>query len=414
MLDVKKIRQDFPILNQKVNGKPLIYLDNAATSQKPKEVIEATSAYYSQYNANVHRGIHALAEKATAQFEASREKVAGFIGATRSEEVVFTRGTTESINLVAKSWARKAANGGHGLKAGDTVLLTVMEHHSNLVPWQLLSQEIGVNLEFIHLTDDGYLEEAEETIKRVKPKLFAFTHVSNVLGTINDAKKLTNVAHDIGAKVLVDGAQAVPHLPVNVQSLDCDFYVFSGHKMLGPTGIGVLYAKAELLEAMPPFLGGGEMIKEVYLRESTYKEPPHKFEAGTPNIAGVVGLGAAIDYLSGIGMENVRQYEESLTAYALKKLLNVEGLTVYGPAKVTDRGGVVAFNVKGIHPHDLATILDQEGVAVRSGNHCTMPLHDRYGVVATARASFALYNTQDEIDHLVSAIESAKKVFRVS
>jgi len=414
VLDVKKIRQDFPILNQKVNGKPLIYLDNAATSQKPKEVIEATSAYYSQYNANVHRGIHALAEKATAQFEASREKVAGFIGATRSEEVVFTRGTTESINLVAKSWARKAANGGHGLKAGDTVLLTVMEHHSNLVPWQLLSQEIGVNLEFIHLTDDGYLEEAEETIKRVKPKLFAFTHVSNVLGTINDAKKLTNVAHDIGAKVLVDGAQAVPHLPVNVQSLDCDFYVFSGHKMLGPTGIGVLYAKAELLEAMPPFLGGGEMIKEVYLRESTYKEPPHKFEAGTPNIAGVVGLGAAIDYLSGIGMENVRQYEESLTAYALKKLLNVEGLTVYGPAKVTDRGGVVAFNVKGIHPHDLATILDQEGVAVRSGNHCTMPLHDRYGVVATARASFALYNTQDEIDHLVSAIESAKKVFRVS
>lgn len=406
-MNVKKIRRDFPILSQKVNGHPLVYLDNAATSQKPKQVIEAISNYYRKYNANVHRGIHALAERATAQYEGVREKVAKFVGAASGGEIVFTRGTTESINLIAQSWGKTF------LKAGDTVLLTVMEHHSNLVPWQMLSQQTGVNLEFIHLTDDGYLEHPEETIRRVKPKLFSFVHVSNVLGTINPVKKLVKVAHEIGAKVLVDGAQAIPHLPVNVQSLDCDFYVFSGHKMFGPTGVGVLYAKQELLEVMPPFLGGGEMIKEVFLREATYKEPPYKFEAGTPNIAGVIGLGAAIDYLSHLGMEKIRQYEEELTSSALEKLRNVEGLTIYGPKTAGERGGVIAFNVNGIHPHDLATVLDQEGIAIRSGNHCTMPLHDRYGLVATARASFAFYNTEEEVDQLVKAIEGAKKVFQL-
>lgn len=407
MLDVKKVRQEFPILAQKINGRPLVYLDNAATSQKPAKVIEAVSKYYRSDNANVHRGIHTLAERATKTYEETRGKVAHFIGAPRPQEIVFTRGTTESINLVSQSWGKKF------LKKGDTVLLTLMEHHSNLVPWQMLSQQIGINLEFVHLTSNGYLEDAEETIRRVKPKLFSFVHVSNVLGTINPVKKLAKIAREVGAMVLVDGAQAVSHLPVNVQSLGADFYAFSGHKMLGPTGVGVLYAKGELFEAMPPVLGGGEMIKEVFLRESTYKEPPYKFEAGTPNIAGVVGLGAAVDYLSKVGMENISKHEENLIAYALEKLRNVEGLVIYGPTKAADRGGVIAFNVGGIHPHDLATILDQEGIAIRSGSHCAMPLHDRYGIVASARASFALYNTEEEVNRLVGAIEGAKKVLRI-
>uniref|UniRef100_A0A832DUT6 Cysteine desulfurase n=1 Tax=candidate division WWE3 bacterium TaxID=2053526 RepID=A0A832DUT6_UNCKA len=405
-MDVQRIRSDFPILSQKVHGKPLVYLDNAATSQKPAEVIEAISTYYREYNSNVHRGVHALAEKATQAYEDARGKVAKFIGASPSE-IVFTRGTTEAINLAAYAW------GDQFLKSGDTILLTLMEHHSNLVPWQLLAARKKLNLEFMHVTKEGFLEEAEETIRRVKPRLLAFTHVSNVLGTINPVQNLDKVAHSIGAKVLVDGAQAVPQLPINVANLDCDFYAFSSHKMLGPTGVGVLYAKEEILRRMPPFLGGGEMIKEVYLRESKFKDPPHKFEAGTPHIAGVIGLGAAVDYLDQAGMGNVRAYEEELTAYALKRLGELEGLTIYGPPSAAQRGGVVSFNVDKIHPHDLATVLDEEGIAIRSGNHCAMPLHDRLGIVASARASFALYNTTSEVDVLVEAIEGAKKVFKV-
>lgn len=405
MAGIKELRQDFPILSQKVHGKPLVYLDNAATSQKPSAVIEAIANYYREYNSNVHRGVHTLAEKATQAYEGAREKVARFIGAQPSE-IVFTRGTTESINLAAYSWGEQF------LKAGDTILLTVMEHHSNLVPWQILAARKKLNLEFIHVTEDGLLEEPEEAILRVKPKLLALTHVSNVLGTINSVRKLDKVAHSIGAVVLVDGAQAVPHLPVNLADLDCDFYTFSSHKMLGPTGVGVLYAKEDLLRRMPPFLGGGEMIKEVYLRESKFKDPPHKFEAGTPNIAGVIGLGAAVDYLTKVVMIKVRDYEEDLTAYALAKLGDLPGLMIYGPKNAEQRGGVVSFNVEGIHPHDLATILDEEGIAIRSGNHCAMPLHDRLGIVASARASFSLYNTKEEIDLLAEGIKMALKVLK--
>ena len=407
MLDVKKVRRDFPILSQKVNGRPLVYLDNAATSQKPRVVIEAISRYYEEYNSNVHRGIHALAEKATAEYEGAREKVARFIGAARPSEIVFTSGTTGGINLVAQSWGKAF------LKSGQTVLLTVMEHHSNLLPWQLLSQQIGINLEFIHLTEEGYLEEPIEAIKRVKPKPLAFVHVSNAVGTINPVREMIQAAHEGGAKVLLDAAQSVPHLPVSVQNLEVDFLVFSGHKMGGPTGIGVLYAREEVLKEMPPFLGGGEMVKEVFLRESTYKDPPYKFEAGTPNVAGVIGLGAAVDYLTKLGMGNVHQHEEKITSLALEKLLNVKDLIIYGPKEASARGGLIAFNVGGIHPHDLATVLDQEGVAIRSGNHCTMPLHDRWEVAATARASFYLYNTEEEVTRLVEAIEGAKEVFKV-
>ena len=406
MINVQKIRKDFPILSRRIKGKPLVYLDNAATSQKPKAVIEAVQQYYQGYNANIHRGIHTLAEEATSVYEEARKKVAKFIGAAKPAEIVFTRGTTESINLVAYSWAR--AN----LKAGDTILLTVMEHHSNLVPWQLLSQEIGFKLEFINLTDDGYLEKPEETVRRVKPKLLAFTHVSNVLGTINLVKKLVKVGHEVGAMVLVDGAQAVPHFPVNVRSLGADFYAFSAHKMLGPTGVGVLYAREHHLKEIPPFLGGGEMIKEVHLRKAIFNEPPHKFEAGTPNIAGVIGLGTAVDYLSSVGMKEICKYEEELTDYALEKLQKVDKLTVYGPKELVSRGGVVTFNVEGIHPHDLATVLNEEGIAIRSGHHCAMPLHDYLGLTATARASFSLYNTVQEVDELVRAIKEAKKVFK--
>lgn len=406
--DLKKVRADFPILNRKVHGKPLVYLDNAATSQKPAAVIEALSDYYRKYNSNVHRGVHTLAEEATQAYEGARERIAKFIGAKPSE-IIFTRGTTESINLAAYSWGEEF------LQAGDTVLLTLMEHHSNLVPWQLLAQRKKINLEFIHVTQEGLLEKPEETIRRVRPKLLALTHVSNVLGTINPVRELIKFSKTIDPKpyILIDGAQAVPHLPVNVMDLNCDFYAFSSHKMLGPTGVGVLYGREEILRRMPPFLGGGEMIKEVYLRESKFKDPPYKFEAGTPNIADVIGLGAAVAYLNEAGMENIRAYGEQLTAYGLEQLGKVKGLKIYGPPGAYDRCGVISFNVAGIHPHDLATILDEEGIAVRSGNHCAMPLHDRLGVVASARASFALYNTKEEIDLLVEGINSARRILKV-
>ncbi|HEB13975.1 MAG TPA: cysteine desulfurase [candidate division WWE3 bacterium] len=404
MLNADKIRKDFPILSQKVNGKPLVYLDNAATSQKPAAVINELTRYYSKDNANIHRGVHTLAERATALYEGVRGKTAKFIGASSPKEIVFTRGTTEAINLVAYSWGK--AN----LTPKDTVLLTVMEHHSNLVPWQLLSKELGFKLEFILVTEDGYLENPEETIRKVKPKLLGFVHVSNVLGTINLVKKLSKVAHKVGATVLIDGAQAVSHTLVNVQSLGADFYAFSAHKMLGPTGIGVLYGRRDLLESMPPFMGGGEMIREVSLDKSTYKDSPHKFEAGTPNIGGVAGFGAALDYISGVGMDGIKTHTGELTAYALDSLSKIDGLRIYGPRNPEDHGAVIAFTVEGIHPHDLATVLDGEGIAIRSGNHCTMPLHKHFDLVATARASFALYNTKEEVDKLAEAVLEAKKV----
>ncbi|MEX1061842.1 MAG: cysteine desulfurase [Patescibacteria group bacterium] len=406
MLDAKKIKKDFPILNQKVNGKDLVYLDNAATTQKPQAVIEALSSYYQRDNANIHRGVHTLAERATQKYEEVRGKVAKFIGAESPREVVFTSGTTGGINLVAQSWGR--AN----LKPGDTVLLTVMEHHSNLVPWQILSQQIGFNLEFIHVTKEGTFEKAEETIRKIKPKLLALTHVSNVLGTINQVKELTKIAQEVGAVVLIDGAQAVAHLPVNVSSLGADFYCFSGHKMLGPTGVGILWGREDLLKEMPPFLGGGEMIREVFLREASYKEPPYKFEAGTPHIGGVIGLGAAVDYLNSLGMKEIQGQEEELIAYALEVLEKVNGLKIFGPRNPKKRSGVIAFTVAGIHPHDLATVLDQEGIAIRSGNHCAMPLHSHFKLVATARASFSVYNTQEEVDKLIAGIEKAKVILQ--
>ncbi len=404
MLNADKIRKDFPILSQNVNDKPLVYLDSAATSQKPAVVIGELSRYYSKDNANIHRGVHTLAERATALFEGVREKTAKFISASSPKEIVFTQGTTEAINLVAHSWGK--AN----LTSKDTVLLTIMEHHSNLIPWQLLSKELGFKLEFIMVTEDGYLENPEETIRKVKPKLLAFVHVSNVLGTINPVKKLSKVAHKVGATVLIDGAQAVFHTSVNVQSLGADFYAFSAHKMLGPTGVGVLYGRRDLLESMPPFMGGGEMIREVSLDKSTYKDSPHKFEAGTPNIGGVAGFGAALDYISGVGMDGIKTHTGELTAYALDSLSKIDGLRIYGPRNPEDHGPVIAFTVEGIHPHDLATVLDGEGIAIRSGNHCTMPLHKHFDLVATARASFALYNTKEEVDKLAEAVLEAKKV----
>jgi len=406
VFDVETIRCDFPILDREVHsGVKLVYLDSTATSQKPGVVIDAMDRYYRQTNANIHRGVHTLAEEATAEYEAARQRIAKFIGARHAREVIYTRNTTESINLVAYSWGR--AN----LKAGDVVILTEMEHHSNLVPWQMLSEGLGVRLEFILVTPDGLLDLEEfGRLLELRPKLVAFTHMSNVLGTINPAKQIIQMAHAAGALVLVDGAQSVPHFPVNVQDLDADFLAFSGHKMCGPTGIGILYGKEALLEAMPPFMGGGDMIRRVYLRTFSPNELPYKFEAGTPAIAEVVGLGAAVDYLSGIGMEAVAAHEHALTTYALERLSEVSGLTLMGP-EAAARGGVAAFTLMDIHPHDVAQILDTEGVAVRAGHHCAMPLHDKFHIPASTRASFYLYNTLAEVDRLVDGLEKVKRIF---
>jgi len=404
-LDVWAVRRDFPILHQEVNGHPLVYLDNAASSQKPLRVIEAIDAYYRRYNANVHRGIHKLSEEATTAYEDARRKVARFINARTPKEVIFTRNTTESINLVAYSWGR--AN----IREGDEILLTQMEHHSNLVPWQLLAQEKGARLRFIPVTDDGLLDlDAMDELITERTRLVSVVHMSNVLGTINPVEEIIHRAHEAGALVLLDGAQSVPHLKVDVQALDCDFLAFSGHKMCGPTGIGVLYGKRELLEAMPPFLGGGDMIREVYLERSTWNSLPWKFEAGTPSIAQGIGLGYAVDYLTEIGMDAIHAHEQEVAAYALSRLSEIPGITIYGPP-VKLRGGVVSFNLEGVHPHDMATILDAEGVAIRAGHHCAQPLMRRLGVVATARASFYLYNTCEEVDALVRAVEKARQVF---
>ncbi len=405
-LDVQQVRTDFPILQRETSpGVKLIYLDSAATSQKPASVIQAMQDYYQLSNANIHRGVHTLAEEATAMYESARERIARFVGAKKSSEIVYTRNTTESINLVAYSWGR--AN----LNPGDLVILTEMEHHSNLVPWQILAQEKGLRLEFITVTGEGLLDQdSYRALLSQSPKLVAFTHMSNVLGTVNPVKEMTAAAHAAGAVVLVDGAQSVPHLPVNVQDLDVDFLAFSGHKMLGPTGIGALYGKEKLLDAMPPFLGGGDMIKKVYLRSFSPNDLPHKFEAGTPAIAEAIGLGTAVDYLTGVGMELVAAYEHELISYALEALSEVEGVRVYGP-EAAKKGGVASFTLEGIHPHDVSQILDEDGIAVRAGHHCAMPLHDKFGLAATTRASFYIYNTPQEVDKLISGLAKVKKIF---
>ncbi|MDZ7292818.1 MAG: cysteine desulfurase [candidate division KSB1 bacterium] len=404
MLDAHKIRQDFPILQQKINGKPLVYLDNAATSQKPLAVLRCLDEYYRTYNANIRRGIHTLSEKATARYEETRRKVAQFINAPSANGVIFTRNTTESLNLVAYSYARKF------LKAGDEILLTEMEHHSNLVPWQILAQHTGVKLKFIPVTEQGTLDLADiHSLLTEKTKILAFTHMSNVLGTINPVRRLAQMAHEVGAVVVVDGAQGAPHLPVDVQQLDCDFYAFSGHKMLGPTGVGVLWGKVELLDKMDPFLGGGEMIHEVWLDRATYEEVPHKFEAGTPNIAQVIGLGAAIDYLRDLTMPAVAEHERRLTRIAIEKLQQIDNLRIIGSAP--ERGAAISFLLPDVHAHDLSTVVDSEGVAIRAGHHCAQPLMRKFDVPATARASLYIYNLPEEIDILVNAIRKARKLF---
>jgi cysteine desulfurase/selenocysteine lyase len=406
-LDPDVLRRDFPILEQQVNGHPLVYLDSASTSQKPRVVIDAVDTFYREYNANVHRGIYTIGEKATAEYEKARVRVARFINAPDSHEMVFTRNATEAINLVAYSWGRR------NIARGDQIILTEMEHHANLVPWQLLVQEQDGDLEFIPITDEGILRlDVFEVLLRLKPKLVAFTHVSNTLGTINPVRELTEMAHAAGALVLIDGAQAVPHVPVDVQEIGCDFYGFSGHKMLGPMGSGALWARRELLESMPPFLAGGEMIREVHLRRSEFNEIPWKFEAGTPAVGDAIGLGVAAEYLMDIGMEAVRAHERELVTYALEVLpREVPEIELYGPMDPDRRGGVVPFNLPGIHPHDVAQVLDRYGVAVRAGHHCTMPLHERLDLTATARASFSVYTTKADIDALVAGLKEVQRVF---
>jgi cysteine desulfurase/selenocysteine lyase len=407
ILDVGRVRADFPILSREAHpGKPLVYLDSTATSQKPVQVIQAMDAFYRTSNANIHRGIHALAEEATYQYEEARVKVAGFINAPSPRQVIFTRNTTEAINLVALTWGRV------NLAADDVIILTEMEHHSNLVPWQILASERDLRLEFIPITHQGLLDlEEYQRLLGLGPKLVAFTHMSNVLGTINPAEEIIRLAHQAGALALVDAAQSVPHFPVDVQALDVDFLAFSGHKMCGPTGIGALYGRKSLLQAMPPFLGGGDMIKRVSLRSFVPNELPYKFEAGTPAIAEAVGFGAAVDYLSGIGLEAIAAHEKEIIAYALERLEEIPGVTVYGP-EAMHKGGVAAFSLAGVHAHDVAQVLDQDGVAVRAGHHCAQPLHEKYDIPATARASFYLYNTMQEVDCLVQGIYRVKELFR--
>jgi cysteine desulfurase/selenocysteine lyase len=407
--DPEVVRRDFPILATTSHGRPLVYLDSASTSQKPAAVIDAVDSFYREYNANVHRGIYEIGERSTAAYEAARVKVARFINAPDAHEVIFTRNATEAINLVAYSWGRRH------ISAGDAIVLTEMEHHANLVPWQLLAQEKDGDLEFVAITDDGVLRlDVFEVLLKLKPRLVAFTHVSNTLGTINPVVEMTRMAHQAGALVLIDGAQAVPHVPVDVQAIGADFYAFSGHKMLGPLGSGALWARRELLEAMPPFLSGGEMIREVHLRRSDWNDIPWKFEAGTPDIAAAIGFGAAAEYLMRLGMDHVREHEMQLLTYALVELRREHpDLELYGPMDAGIRSGVIPFNVPGVHPHDVAQVLDRAGIAVRAGHHCTMPLHERLDLPATARASFNVYTTRADIDALVEGIREVKRVFGV-
>jgi cysteine desulfurase/selenocysteine lyase len=405
MFKAETIRGDFPILSKLVNGKKLVYLDNAATSQKPKQVIDCLDHYYTTLNANVHRGIHTLSEQATQEFEGVRELIKDFIGGSATREIIYTSNATEAINLVAYSWGR--AN----VLAGDEIVLSPMEHHSNLVPWQLLAKEREAKLVFLDLTEDGQidLKSAERLINK-RTRIVAVTQMSNVLGTVTPIDQLAKIAHANGALILVDGAQGVPHLPTSVKDLDCDFLAFSLHKMLGPTGVGILWGKAEILESMPPFLGGGSMISSVSRQSSTWNELPWKFEAGTPNIADVIASGEAIKYLNKLGMKNVREHEIELSKYALKKFEETPGVTLYGPHDATKRGGVFAFNLRDIHPHDLGQILSEEGVAIRAGHHCCQPLMKDLKVVGTARASFYVYNTKEEIDILFESLKGAERV----
>jgi cysteine desulfurase/selenocysteine lyase len=404
-IDVHRVREDFPGLHELVYGKPLIYLDNAATTQKPRQVIDTLVNYYAHSNANVHRGVHLLSQRATEQFEMARVKVQKFLGAAEAREIIFTRGTTDSINLVAATFGRK------NVREGDEILISAMEHHSNIVPWQLLCEEKGARLRVAPINDAGELLVDEfEKLLSPRTKLVSVVHVSNTLGTVNPVRHLIELAHRRGIPVLVDGAQSAPHMQVNARELDCDFYVFSGHKIYGPTGVGVLYGKAKVLEAMPPYQGGGEMISSVTFEKTTYNVLPHKFEAGTPNIAGVIGLGTAIDYVNEVDLEAIAAYEQSLLTYTTESLAQIPGVRLIGTAR--ERAGAVSFVLDGVHPHDIGTILDQEGIAIRTGHHCTQPLMDRFNVPATARVALAFYNTREEIDAVVRGIYQVKEMFR--
>jgi cysteine desulfurase/selenocysteine lyase len=403
-LDVERIREDFPILKQRVHGKQLVYLDNAATTQKPQAVIECLKSYYATENSNVHRGLHLLSERATKDYEEARVKAQRFINAAESKEIIFVRGTTEGINLVAHSYGRTR------LHAGDEVVISAIEHHSNIVPWQILCEQVGAKLRVIPINDNGeILLDAYEKLLNSRTKFVSVAHVSNALGTVIPVKQIVEMAHRWQVPVLVDGAQAAPHLRVDVRELGCDFYAFSGHKLYGPTGIGILYGKSDLLEAMPPYQGGGDMILSVSFEKTVYNAIPYKFEAGTPHIEGAIGLGAAIDYVNGIGFEPIAAYERALLAYATERLSGIEGLRIIGTAK--EKASVLSFVLDEVHPHDIGTILDREGIAIRTGHHCAMPVMQRFGVPATARASFAFYNTKEEIDALAEAIHKVRKVF---
>ena len=409
-INISKIRQDFPILKRKVNGnKTLVYLDNAATTQKPLSVINAIYDYYMNYNSNIHRAVHQLAEEATFEYEKTREKVAKFINAHSADEIIFTRNATEAINLVSYSWGRTNVN------KDDRIVITELEHHSNIVPWQILTQEKGAKLDYIGIDNNGYLnmEDCNRYLQSDKVKLLSISHMSNVLGTIVPINEIIEMAHQKGIVVLVDGAQSVPHMPIDVQNMDCDFMVFSAHKMLGPTGVGVLYAKKEILNEMKPFIGGGDMIKEVYKHRTIYNDLPYKFEGGTPNIADVIGFGAAIDYLKKIGMHNVREHEIEITSYAIKAMAGIKDIILYGPLDTNHRGGVVAFNIGDIHPHDLATIMNDYGIAIRSGHHCAQVLMGRLDIAAASRTSFYIYNTKEEVDKFINALGEARRIFRI-
>lgn len=409
-ISVEKIREDFPILKRKVrNDKQLVYFDNAATAQKPIQVINAISDFYTNHNSNIHRAVHALAEEATEAYEVTRDKVAKFLNIKDRQEIIFVRGTTEAINLVAYTWGRQ------NVTAGDIIVTTEYEHHSNIVPWQLLTQEKGAKLEYIGVNDDGelLLDQLDTYLATGKVKLVAISQMSNVLGTITDMPAVMQKCKKAGVKVLVDGAQSVPHMKVDLQTLGCDFFAFSAHKMLGPTGVGVLWVRKEILEQMTPFHGGGDMIREVHKYETTWNDLPYKFEAGTPNIADVIGFSAALDYLSNLGMDFVRNHEIEITKYALEKMSSIKGLKIYGTKDISKRGGVISFNFADIHPHDLATIIDEEGVAIRSGHHCAQVLMERLDVAATSRASFYIYNTKEEVDILIKSLEKAARLFKL-
>ncbi|MDP8907209.1 MAG: cysteine desulfurase [Thermoproteota archaeon] len=411
LLDVYKIKQDFPILKRKLrNGKKLIYLDNAATTQKPKQVIDAICKYYSEYNSNIHRAVYQIAEEATEEYEKTRANIQRFINARYPEEIIFTRNTTESINLIAYTWGEK------NIRKGNKIILTEYEHHSNIVPWQMLSNEKGAKINYTDTDENGYLnlesfskflEDEEET------KLVSLSHMSNVLGTVYPAKEIIKMAHEKKVPVVIDGAQSVPHLRTDVQDLDCDFLAFSAHKMLGPTGVGILYVKKEILEHMPPFITGGDMIKEVHKENTVFNELPYKFEGGTPNIADVIGFNAALEYLKRIGMENVRDHEIELIKYLYNSIKDIKGIKIYGPERVIDRGGLVTFNMEGIHPHDCATILNDYGIAIRSGHHCAQVLMEKLDIIASSRASIYIYNTKEEIDIFVDALNHVRRIFKV-